>query len=134
MSRVTRLVFPSLAALVLSSPLALAACPYPTAPSAMPDGNTASKDEMMVGKAAIKQFNADVEAYNACLDTELQTALADPALSEDQRKNLTAMSNAKHDAAVDELTALAAKFNDQVKAYKAKMAATAPAAAPAPAK
>ena len=134
MSRVTRLAVPSFAALLLASPLALAACPYPTAPSSLPDGNTASKDEMMVGKNAIKQFNADVEAYNACLDTELQAALADTSLSDDQRKNLTAMSNAKHDAAVDELTALAAKFNDQVKAYKAKMAATAPSPAPAPAK
>ena len=131
MSRVTRLVIPSLVALFVSSPLALAACPYPTAPAALPDGNTASKDEMMAGKAAVKQFNTDVEAYNACLDSELQTALADASLSDEQRKNLTAMSNAKHDAAVDELTALAGKFNDQVKAYKAKMAATAPAPAPA---
>ena len=129
MSRVTRLVVPSLAALLLSSPLALAACPYPTAPAAMPDGNTAGKEEMMAGKAAVKQFNTDVEAYNACLDTELQAALADASLTEEQRKNLTAMSNAKHDAAVDELTAIAAKFNDQVKAYKAKQAAAAPAPA-----
>ena len=123
MSRVTRLAFPALAALLLASPMALAACPYPKAPASLPDGNTASKDEMMAGKAAVTQFNKDVEAYNACLDTELQAALADASLTEEQRRNLTAMSNAKHDAAVDELTALAGKFNEQVKAYKAKSAA-----------
>ncbi|MFM7066464.1 MAG: hypothetical protein ACKO0U_06510 [Gammaproteobacteria bacterium] len=127
MSRVTRLAFPTLAALLLASPMALAACPYPKAPASLPDGNTATKEEMMAGKASVTQFNKDVEAYNACLDTELQAALADASLTDEQRKNLTAMSNAKHDAAVDELTALAGKFNDQVKAYKAKSAAATPA-------
>lgn len=124
---VTRLVLPVFGALLLATPLAQAACPYPTAPTALPDGATASKDEMMAGKAAITKFNQDVEAYNACLDTELQAQLADASLTDDQKKNIQSMSNAKHDAAVDELTALAARFNEQVKAYKAKIAAAAPA-------
>ena len=124
---VARLALPVFGALLLAAPLAQAACPYPKAPSALPDGATASKDEMMAGKASITQFNAEVEAYNACLDTELQAQLADASLTDDQKKNLQSMSNAKHDAAVDELTALAARFNEQVKAYKAKVAAAAPA-------
>lgn len=124
---VTRLALPVFGALLLATPLAQAACPYPTAPTALPDGATASKDEMMAGKAAITKFNQDVEAYNACLDTELQAQLADASLTDDQKKNIQSMSNAKHDAAVDELTALAARFNEQVKAYKAKIAAAAPA-------
>ena len=124
---VTRLVLPVFGALLLATPLAQAACPYPAAPTALPDGATASKDEMMAGKAAITKFNQDVEAYNACLDTELQAQLADASLTDDQKKNIQSMSNAKHDAAVDELTALAARFNEQVKAYKAKIAAAAPA-------
>jgi hypothetical protein len=68
-----------------------------------------------------------VEAYNGCLDTELQAQLADASLKDEQKKNLQSMANAKHDAAVDELTAIAARFNEQVKAYKAKAAAAAPA-------
>ena len=126
-SPVTRLALPVFGALLFAAPLAQAACPYPAAPTALPDGATASKDDMMAGKAAITKFNQDVEAYNACLDTELQAQLADASLTEDQKKNLQSMANAKHDAAVDELTALAARFNEQVKAYKAKAAAAAPA-------
>jgi len=124
---VTRLALPVFGALLLAAPLAQAACPYPTAPTALPDGATASKDEMMAGKAAVSKFNQDVEAYNGCLDTELQAQLADASLKDEQKKNLQSMANAKHDAAVDELTALAARFNEQVKAYKAKAAAAAPA-------
>ncbi len=115
-----------LALAALAAPAAQATCPYPAAPASIPDGATASKEEMLAGKASIGTFNAAVEQYLACLDTELQAQLTETTVSDDQRKSLQSMANAKHDAAVDELTALAARFNEQVKAYKAKVTAAAP--------
>ena len=54
---VARLALPVFGALLLAAPLAQAACPYPKAPSALPDGATASKDEMMAGKAACRMIS-----------------------------------------------------------------------------
>jgi hypothetical protein len=72
-------------------------CDRPTAPSSIPDGTTASKEEMLAAKREIDVFKTGMEAYLAC-----------------------EKSSAKKDAGAMELVKLADRFNAQVKAFKAK--------------
>ena len=101
---------------------AQADCTYPRAPERMPDGSTASLDDMKAAKGQVEKYNKDMEAYLACIKLEHDDSVAKQgsALSEDQKKQMALMYAQKNDAAVDELQSVAARFNDQVKAYKAK--------------
>jgi uncharacterized protein YfkK (UPF0435 family) len=102
----------------LATASAQAACIYPRPPEDIPDGATASYEQMVSAQQAVKQFDADVTAYNACLDMELQSLLANPELDDARKAELQAMQVKKNNAAVDEAQAVADRFNEQLRAYK----------------
>jgi hypothetical protein len=109
-------------AVLMGAGMANAECVYPKSPSGMPDGNTASEQEMLDGMKAVKAYNAEVSAYLSCLDMEMQARI-DAAGTEapaDQIAQIKAIQAKRHNAAVEELEAHAARFNEQVKAFKAK--------------
>ncbi len=119
----------SLAALAaLASGHAHAACTYPTAPETIPDGNTATLDQMIAAQKAVRQFDQDIGAYTACLKLENDAAMAqvdqnqetDAKKREEQKKELERMQIQKHNAAVEADEQLAARFNEQLKVFKAK--------------
>ena len=96
-------------------------CTYPRAPDRMPDGTTASLDDMKAAKGQVDKYNKEMEAYLSCIKLEHDDAVAKGAsLSEDQKKQMALMYAQKNDAAVDELQAVAGRFNEQVRAYKQK--------------
>ncbi len=109
---------------------AYATCSYPRPPDHIPDGNTASLQEMLAGESAIKAYNADIKAYTDCLRLEHDQALStqDPTkMTPDQKKaydkqkaELDNILIQKNDAAVDAVTTLTNHFNEQVKIFKAK--------------
>jgi glutamine cyclotransferase len=113
------------AALALLALRAEAACEYPKAPDKLPDGATATMDEMIAGQQAVKKFDADITVYTQCLQSELDQALAtgvleDPAKEAARKKDLQEMAAKKNNAAVDQAQSLADRFNEQVRTYKAK--------------
>lgn len=106
---------------------AYAACTYPTAPDALPDGNTATLEQMVAAQKLVKQFDQEIGAYTACLKLENDTALAqidqsqdDAKKKEEQKKEIERVQVQKHNAAVEADEALAARFNEQLKVFKAK--------------
>ena len=99
-------------AFAISNPAA-AACEYP-ADVALPDGAKATEAEMNAAATVVKKYIADMDAYMACLDAE-QTALP----VEQQTPEAKALHVKRHNAAVDAEEAIAGRFNDQVKAFKA---------------
>lgn len=103
---------------------AFADCVYPKAPSQIPDGNTAKLEEMVAANKAVKAYNVEIEAYLACIQKEHDDKVAQggDSLSEDQKKQMAVMLSQKNNAAVDELQAVAAKVNEQIRIYKAKSA------------
>jgi hypothetical protein len=115
-----------IAGTVLAGLLAVAAahaeCSYPKAPSGLPDGATATQDEMVGGMQAIKEYNSQVTEYLSCLETEMNTRIeaAGPDAPSDQLEQIKAIHTKRHNAAVEELEANAARFNEQVKVYKAR--------------
>jgi len=108
-----------LLAATLSSP-AWAACNYPAAPAKLPDGATSSR----AGKKLVETYNNDMNAYLGCIKKEYDESVAKQAatLTEEQKQQMAARYTAKNDAAVDELQGVAARFNEQLRAFKAKSA------------
>ena len=104
-------------AIIFFAPIALA-CEYPERVN-IPNGSSATKDEMVGGQKGVKKFMADIEIYLACLDEEEEQHSADveePELSDDSQR--ARMLVKKHNAAVDDMEKVAAAFNDQVRVYK----------------
>lgn len=99
---------------------AQAACIYPRAPEQMPDGKTASETEMVESHRAVKQFNEDINAYNTCLELELNSLEQSGLYEEARLAELRIMQVKKNNAAVDEAQAVADRFNEQLRIYKAR--------------
>ena len=103
---------------LLAAPLALA-CDYPERPK-IPDGSTASKDEMMAAKNDVSTFLAGVDDYLTCVESSEKDAVAameDPDPAELQRRD--EMLSKKFNAANDEKALVGEEFNQQVRAYNA---------------
>ena len=117
------LIRATLAAVLLASGVAAqAACVYPQAPQGIPNGATATKEQMLEAQAKVKEYSSAVQdTYLPCLDTELaaQIAALDPSDPEHAQKELAlkSMQAKKHNAALDELTALAARWSEERKAF-----------------
>jgi len=108
------------AAACLLAASAQATCIYPRAPERLPDGKTASYEEMVEAQKAVQQFNEDINAYNACLDMELQALEQSGQYDEARLLELRAMQVKKNNAAVDEVQSVADRFNEQLRVFKAR--------------
>jgi hypothetical protein len=101
---------------------AYADCSYPPPPAKIPDGNTATMQEMLDGKNAVTQYNKDINAYVACIKLEHETAVttAGDKLTPQQKTDMEKIEVQKNNAAVDQLQSVADRFNEQIRIYKAK--------------
>ena len=115
----------TVAGTVLAGLLAISAqaeCTYPKSPAGLPDGASASQDEMVTGMNTIKEYNAKVSEYLECLETEKNKRIEDAGADApaDQIEQIKAIHTKRHNAAVEELEATASRFNEQVKVYKGR--------------
>ena len=97
------------AATILTALPALADCTLPPPPSKIPNGSTASEQDMIAAMNTLKEYNGDVTVYLKCLDYEVK-----------QNRMPSNVRDAKNNSAVTELQAVADKFNQQVRVFKAK--------------
>jgi len=97
-------------------------CAYPKEPSSTPDGATATQEQMVEGMKAVKEYNTQVTAYLACLETEMNARVeaAGPDAPAEQIEQIKAIHTKRHNAAVEALEQNAARFNEQVKTFKAR--------------
>ena len=111
-------------ALATATAAAYADCPYPQAPTKIPDGATATLDEMVAGQKAVGAYQKAINDYTACIDKELDDTIAKAGdkLKPEQKADMQRVEAQKHNAAVDQLQAIADRFNEQVKVYKARTA------------
>ena len=115
----------ALVAIALTAALSGAAyadCPYPAAPTNLPDGRTATMEDMLAGQKTVKEYQKAIDAYVACIDKELDDKIAagGDSLKPQQKTDLQKMEAQKHNAAVDQEQSVADRFNEQVKAFKAR--------------
>jgi hypothetical protein len=110
-------------ALIATGP-AFADCPYPPAPAKLPDGATATMQDMLEGQKTVKEYEKSINEYTACIDKEVedQIAKAGDQLKPDRKTEMQRVEAQKHNAAVDQLQSVADRFNEQVKVFKAKQA------------
>lgn len=105
------------------------ACTYPKAPESIPDGETATQEQMVAAKKVFAQYNDDMTAYLNCIRLEYDEALAvmekEKGATAEERKAIEARKQEyerkqmqKHNAAVDEVTAVVERFNEQVRVFK----------------
>jgi hypothetical protein len=109
---------------VLAASAAYAECPYPAAPDKLPDGATATLQEMVAGQKAVGEYNKAVNDYVACIDKEVDDAIAKGGdkIKPEQKADMQRVETQKHNAAIDQLQSVADRFNEQVKVFKAKAA------------
>ncbi len=101
------------------SPFALA-CDYPQRAEIL-DGATASKDQMLAGQKSVKSYMAAIDEYLACIEKKEKERLAAmEEITDEERANRTDALTKKHNAAVEEMELVAARFNESVRDYKAQ--------------
>jgi len=102
-----------------------AACVYPQAPQTLPNGNSATKEEMLEAQGRVKEYVKSVqEVYLPCLEKEKSDASAaldnmDPDFTV-KKASIDAIHAKKHNAALDELQVLVDRWNGEKKAYTDK--------------
>jgi hypothetical protein len=102
--------------LVFAVPAAFA-CEYPDRPH-IPDGATATKEELLASKAEVQSYLAAVDEYLRCVEADERAKLdaldnPDPDVVKEHDEALSK----KFDAANEEKALVGEQFNQQVRAY-----------------
>jgi hypothetical protein len=111
---------------LLAAGAAHAACVYPQAPQNFPNGASATKEEMLTAQTAVKTYSKEVQdVYLGCLEKEKNDSIsaldpADAEAYEQKKKAIEEIHAKKHNAAVDELSAIAAHWSEEIKAFNEK--------------
>jgi hypothetical protein len=100
-----------LAAIASGYGLAAAACEAPS-PVAMPDGATATREQMLEAQAQVRAYQAAMTEFLACIDSEMQGE------GEQAPEEFKSLMVSRHNAAVAEMEGVAAAFNDQLRAFR----------------
>ena len=97
------------------------ACDYPERVKELPDGMTATRDEMVAGKKVVQSYIANMESYLSCIEAEeAQTQIAMGDMDENTKRQRAAMFDKKYNAAIEEMNLVAEEFNVQLRAYNAR--------------
>ena len=105
------------AASLLTSLTTMAECTAPDQPS-LPDGASSTMDEMVAGQKAVKAFQADAQAYRACLDETIESLRSAAADGDEAAGESFAATTDAYNASVAAEEQVANDFNAQIRAYK----------------
>ncbi|MEL7187413.1 MAG: hypothetical protein AAFN50_13430 [Pseudomonadota bacterium] len=118
MNKLTQIL--TVASLLAAAPAAMA-CDYPAKPDDMPDGSTATKEQMLEGVKMINAYQEAMNTYLSCIEAdEVVAAQAVDDDDEDAKARRQELFNQKYNAAVDEQTMVVEEFNAQIRAYKSR--------------
>jgi uncharacterized protein YdaT len=93
-------------------------CTIPDNNVQIPDGTTATRDEMIAAQKAVQAYDAAVKQYTDCLQQEQQEKLDAGGDKAKLQKQYAELNNAQ----VEKVQQVADKFNIELKAFKAKSA------------
>lgn len=102
-----------------------AACTSPGDPPNVPDGNTATAQDILKTQQDVVTFQTSTTNFLACIKKEHDDALAaaGPGISSTQADKIDDAESKQHNAAVHQLNDVVTRFNQAVTAFKAKQAA-----------
>ena len=113
-------------AAALGAGQAYAACEIPAPVESIPDGTSATEQQLLAVQTEIQAYVAAMDRYIACENEQLQTR-GDNAAAE-----FLYLISARIDSARKEVDTIAGRFNDEVRAFRAARPAPAARQAPAP--
>jgi hypothetical protein len=88
-------------------------CVLPNSPI-IPDGNVASKDELVSAQGSFKAFESKIVDYRECLVAQEEKIPADSETLKAQKEAIIALDS----ASIDNLNKVADEFNAAVRAFK----------------
>lgn len=103
---------------ILAAAPVFADCPVPDNNVVIPNGTTATRDEMLAAQKALKAYNDAVANYGTCLQQDVEAKIA----AGGNKEKLTAAMAKRNDAEVDKVQALADRWKVELAAFKAKPA------------
>jgi hypothetical protein len=123
---------PMIATVLFALPTFGLACEYPERPT-LPDGGSASKEQMIAAQSSVKAFLAAVDEYLNCIEQEEKDAIAAlPEINESDEDALQSreaeikrrddLLAKRFDAANEEKFLFGEKWNQQVRAYNDRKA------------
>lgn len=96
------------------------ACEYPDKPT-LPNGSSATKEEMIAGQEEINVYIKELESYQECIVEEEEAARAEMGeLEPEALQQREALLTKKYNAAHDEMLTAAAEFNSELKEYQSR--------------
>lgn len=96
------------------------ACDYPDKP-ALPNGSSASKEDMIAGQKEVNAYIKELETYQACLVEEEEAARAELGeLEPEALQQREALLTKKYNAAHEEMLKAAAAFNAELKEFQSR--------------
>jgi hypothetical protein len=103
--------------LLLSAGVLRAECNFPSADGLkIPDGNTATKEELIAAITQVREYQAQMAAFRDCLDAELAAMEQPPVLEASQFHDL------RYNSSISEEEEIAARLNAEIRAFKAREA------------
>ena len=103
-------------ALALPLGAAHAACPRPDTKLSLPDGATATEEEMKTATQGLLKLDKDVGEYLRCIKGDASQAQV--GKDDQTREKILKEYVASHNSAADELAGLAACYNAQLESYR----------------
>ena len=97
---------------------AAADCVYPKAPTTLPQGSTATYEQMLEARTAVSAFDTAVHEFTICLALQAQEIRDNGDLGEEELANALAQLTAIHNAAIAEAEFIAEQFNQQLRIFR----------------
>lgn len=94
-------------------------CTAPNAPT-LPDGSSATLEQMLAGQQAVKEYQAANSEYRACMDPKIaaaETAAAGDSPGPEVVEALKVLTDG-YNASVSQEEELATQFNTELREYK----------------
>lgn len=87
-------------------------CSYPPDSYIIPNGASDSKEDMLEAKRSVQDYVAKMQEYIDCLAADIDAA------DEEVSPQRVEMQVKRHDAAIDQMESVAARFNEQLRLYR----------------
>lgn len=107
-----------MAVILLGAVAAEANCIAPEPPRTLPDGSTATYEDMLDAHRTVRAFDDDVRSFTLCLELELRELVADERLEEGMKNDLRELYVRRNDAAIDEVEYVVEQFNEQLRIFR----------------
>jgi hypothetical protein len=97
---------------------AYADCAVPKKPAAVPDGSSASAEDMNAAKTALDSFEKAVRQFQSCVEADTKTKEAALGKNIEAIKQLRTMADKRVNVFNDELQKQADSYTEQMSAWK----------------